>query len=76
MQRMGLSTGNGAQGFIGFRRTDADRTEARETVTARLLGDPDPDRVVPDLPPDPWTKTPAPIYLTFREMRAAYGETL
>lgn len=51
---------------------------ARDVVTARLLGDPAPDRVVPDIPPDPDRRLnptpPPPVYLTFEQMRAAYNE--
>ena len=68
--------------FGAFRRTDRDRAAvAREILTARLMGDPAPDRVVPELPPEKIDRRflrddepMSPIYLTFREMRAAYGD--
>lgn len=76
------SFNSGASSFGLFRCTDRDKAPAREVVTAKLLGDPAPDRKMPDEPRDPIrdrvrSDSPiirSPIYLTFREMRAAYGD--
>ena len=63
-----------------FRRTMREREALppREVVTGRLLGDPGPGRIVPEIPPDLGSgvvRPLSPIYLTFREYRAALGET-
>lgn len=63
--------------FAGFRRTDKDRKPPRRVLTARLLGDPAPDRRVPQIPEETRAgllPDPAPIFLTFREYRAYYGD--
>jgi hypothetical protein len=72
--RAGLAV-RGINVFGYFRTTERDKAQVREVVTARLMGDPAPDRVVPDIPESRHghKDEPAPIYLTFREMRAAYG---
>ena len=73
-QRTGLQI-HAPSVFGAFRETH--RRPPREVVTAVFMGDPAPDRVVPDIPDDQdarvW-RQPAPIYLTFAELRAAYGE--
>lgn len=75
-----VSSGGGQVGGVplgAFRRTLREREAPppREVVTAKLLGDPAPDRVVPDIPDaigsGGSTAVPAPIYLTFREYEAA-----
>jgi len=60
--------------FGRFRNRD-DRPPGK-SVTAKLLGDPAPDRVVPEIPEETGSgcRRPSPIHLTFREMRAAHGE--
>ena len=59
-----------------FRRTLKEREAPppREIVTGKLMGDPEPGRVVPEIPEAPGSgcvQPPAPIYLTFREYEAA-----
>lgn len=55
-----------------FRRTLKEREAPppREVVTAKLLGDPDPNRVVPDIPDEPGSgNAPRPsVNLTFRDL--------
>lgn len=70
----GMATPNGT-GFCNFRNWR--KAPDGENVTARLLGDPSPDRVVPAIPEDdsPDVSDHPNIHLTFRAMRAAYGET-
>ena len=72
-QRVGL--GGVAPIFGVFRETH--RRPPREVVTAVFMGDPAPDRVVPDIPDESdarvW-RQPAPIYLTFAQLRAAYED--
>lgn len=66
---------NGALGI--FRTTEADKRPARQVVTARLMGDPAPDRVQPDIPRSiheirtHWSQPlpTAPINLTFAQLR-------
>lgn len=69
----GMGSPNGA-GFCAFRTWR--KIPDGENVTAKLLGDPSPDRVVPTSPEvNSPGQHPSPIHLTFRAMRAAYGET-
>lgn len=76
------SHSNGGDTRLGlFRTTDADKAPPRSIVTARLLGDPAPDRVVPDIPrtaaelrihhSQPTLRSP--INLTFAQSRATFG---
>lgn len=48
----------------------------REVVTAALMGDPKPDRVMPDIEDTPgWgEQRQAPIYLTFKDLRRGMEE--
>ena len=73
-QRIGLQI-HASSVFGAFRETH--RRPPREVVTAVFMGDPAPDRVVPDIPDDQDArvrKQPAPIHLTFVAMRAAYED--
>lgn len=59
-----------------FRRTLKEREAPppREIVTGKLMGDPEPGRIVPEIPARPGSGCPqaaSPIYLTFREYEAA-----
>lgn len=68
---------NGATGSIFGTFRETRRRPPREVVTAKLLGDPSVDRVVPSIADDPDPRgrnQPAPVYLTFSAMQAAYGE--
>lgn len=57
-----------------FRCTDRDKAPAREVVTARLMGDPAPDRPRPSEPmPDRICTESGPVLLTFNELAAATG---
>lgn len=71
-----VAAGLQVTGFTGFRRTERDRQPPRRVLTAKLLGDPAPDRKVPEIPPETGSgvvEPPKPIFLTFREMRAYYA---
>lgn len=72
----GFVSNTGATTIFGaFRETH--RRPPREVVTAAFMGDPAPDRVVPDIPDDQDARVrrqPAEVHLTFVAMRAAYGE--
>lgn len=60
--------------FGAFRQTERDRRPVKEVVTGRLMGDPAPDRVVPETPAEAKRgpeQDPAPVYLTFRDYEAA-----
>jgi hypothetical protein len=73
---LGVAAIGAASLFGAFRRTWRDRDGT--PVTAKLLGDPAPDRVVPILPPE--TRSGyreaelAPVYLRFRDYEAALAD--
>lgn len=81
---IGLGQSGSSDGLI-FRNTERDRQPPSKVVTAALLGDPTPGRVIPPgadyglrrstTGPDAHLREPAPIHLTFAAMRTAYGET-
>lgn len=76
------SFNSGGAGLGLFRTTEADKQPPRTIVTGNLLGDPSPDRVVPDVPRTAaemrthWSQPglKSPIHLTFAQSRAAFGD--
>lgn len=71
-----LSTGAAATGFVfgSMRNRAKDKRPPRSVATPLLMGDPAPDRVVPDIPPETgsgWPRPASPILLTFRDLEAA-----
>lgn len=69
-----LSPSSNGRGLI-FHRTPRDAQLPRRVLTSALLGDPPPDRVVPEIPDAPEKgRQPAPINLTFRDSLRCWGD--